>query len=99
MIGPGGSKTSSALDREVGPKATKGNNVWRVTFYPGKGVQVGLLDDEAVKEVQNKENRVGFLPKTYWDTWLLLGATLVALHQTKYQVDLQLCKHRHRQLA
>ena len=68
MIGLGGSKTSSALDREVGPKATKGNNVWRVTFYPGKGVQVVLLDDEAVKEVQNKENRVGFLPKTYWDT-------------------------------
>ena len=31
-------------------------------------VDVTVSDDEAVKEVQNKENRVGFLPKTYWDT-------------------------------
>lgn len=41
--------------------------VWRVTFHPGKGAQMLLLDDEGEADVQNGEDRVGFLPQWYWD--------------------------------
>ena len=41
--------------------------VWRVNFYPGKGAEVVLLDDAAVADVRNGEDRIGFLPRVYWD--------------------------------
>lgn len=41
--------------------------VWRVTFYPGKGAEVVLLDDAEVEEVRNNEDRVGFLPTAFWN--------------------------------
>ena len=41
--------------------------VWRATFHPGKGVEVALLDDVAMAEVRNGEDRVGFLPRFYWN--------------------------------
>ncbi|KLO11415.1 RAI1-domain-containing protein [Schizopora paradoxa] len=43
-----------------------GAHVWRVSFKPGKGVDVRLLDDAGVQEVQNGEDRVGFLPTSYF---------------------------------
>lgn len=41
--------------------------VWRVTFFPGKGAEVVLLDDVQVAEVRNGEDRVGFLPTSFWN--------------------------------
>ncbi|KAF8972217.1 RAI1-domain-containing protein [Flammula alnicola] len=41
--------------------------VWRVKFVPGKGVNVEELDSAGIEEVANGEDRVGFLPKWYWD--------------------------------
>ena len=51
------------------PKAgtQKERRVWRVSFHPGKGAQMVLLNEEAISEVQNGEERVGFLPQWYWD--------------------------------
>ena len=43
-----------------------GTRVWRVRFTPNVGVGVVLLDEEAVKDVQGGEDRVGFLPRWYW---------------------------------
>ncbi|PCH42099.1 RAI1-domain-containing protein [Wolfiporia cocos MD-104 SS10] len=41
--------------------------VWRVKFLPRVGVSVSLLDDAGVQEVQAGEDRVGFLPRWFWD--------------------------------
>jgi RAT1-interacting protein len=41
--------------------------VWRVNFVPGSGLTVARLNDKAVDEVMNGEDRVGFLPRWYWD--------------------------------
>ncbi|KAF8953714.1 hypothetical protein BDZ97DRAFT_1908669 [Flammula alnicola] len=41
--------------------------VWRVKFVPGSGVNVEKLDAADIEEVANGEDRVGFLPKWYWD--------------------------------
>jgi RAT1-interacting protein len=41
--------------------------VWRVQFKPRVGVSAYLLDKEGVEEVVAGENRVGFLPRWYWD--------------------------------
>lgn len=41
--------------------------VWRVTFYPGEGTETVLLDEQQVAEVRNGEDRVGFLPSSYWN--------------------------------
>lgn len=42
-------------------------DVWRVKFTPGEGARVMKLDKAAVEEVVNGEDRVGFLPRWYWD--------------------------------
>lgn len=41
--------------------------VWRVNFVPREGARVTKLDKSAVEEVVNGEDRVGFLPRWYWD--------------------------------
>ncbi|TDL20754.1 RAI1-domain-containing protein [Rickenella mellea] len=45
----------------------KQQRVWRVVFTPKSGVEVFLLDRDDLEEVRNGEERVGFLPKSYWD--------------------------------
>lgn len=42
-------------------------NVWRVRFVPKDRVTVELLDDTGVEDVEGGEDRVGFLPRWYWD--------------------------------
>jgi len=41
--------------------------VWRVKFTPRVGVSVSLLDKAGTAEVEAGEDRVGFLPRWYWD--------------------------------
>ncbi|KAK7016290.1 RAI1 domain-containing protein [Favolaschia claudopus] len=47
--------------------------VWRLTFSSGVGVELRQLDDSAVRGVESAEgdreavDRVGFLPRWYWD--------------------------------
>lgn len=57
----------SLLQRDVSHQH-KDAQVWRVSFVPGSGVEVRLLDHEEVEEVRNGEERVGFLPKWFWET-------------------------------
>ena len=45
----------------------KAECVWRVRFLPHSGAEITLLDDDGVNEVRNDEDRVGFLPRWYWD--------------------------------
>lgn len=45
----------------------KPETVWRVNFVPKDGVNVVKLEDNLVEEVVGKEDRVGFLPRWYWD--------------------------------
>ncbi|KIJ62856.1 hypothetical protein HYDPIDRAFT_93731 [Hydnomerulius pinastri MD-312] len=44
-----------------------GRNVWRVIFTPKVGVTATLLDEAGVEDVMGGEDRVGFLPRWYWD--------------------------------
>lgn len=48
-------------------KNSRERRVWRVSFHPGKGVQMVLLDEAGVDEVRNGEERIGILPQWYWD--------------------------------
>ncbi|KAI5833705.1 hypothetical protein K523DRAFT_342151 [Schizophyllum commune Tattone D] len=41
--------------------------VWRVRFVPKSGVTVSRLDTEGVADVEGGEDRVGFLPRWYWE--------------------------------
>ncbi|KAJ7450288.1 RAI1-domain-containing protein [Mycena galericulata] len=41
--------------------------VWRITFRPNVGVELVRLDDESVRDVEGGEERVGFLPRWYWE--------------------------------
>ncbi|PPR03902.1 hypothetical protein CVT24_008094 [Panaeolus cyanescens] len=41
--------------------------VWRVKFRPGTGISAAVLDEAGVEEVVNGEERIGFLPRWYWD--------------------------------
>ncbi|GJJ16238.1 hypothetical protein Clacol_010534 [Clathrus columnatus] len=41
--------------------------VWRLTFTPGVNLSLRVLDQKEAKEVVNDEDRVGFLPRWYWD--------------------------------
>lgn len=41
--------------------------VWRVRFVPHTGVEMAMLDEKEVEEVRNGEDRVGFLPRFFWD--------------------------------
>ncbi|KAJ7707493.1 RAI1 like PD-XK nuclease-domain-containing protein [Mycena rosella] len=42
-------------------------DVWRVRFTPGMGVELRALDAVEVEDVVAGEERVGFLPRVYWD--------------------------------
>lgn len=44
-----------------------GPRVWRVKFVPGAGVNVEELDATGIRDVENGEDRVGLLPRWYWD--------------------------------
>lgn len=57
-----GDRFLAMLERTVQP-----SGVWRVTFTPRVGVAIAMLDESGVKEVENGEDRVGFLPRWYWD--------------------------------
>jgi hypothetical protein len=41
--------------------------VWRVSFKPGVGLSMCRLDEERVEDVRAGEDRVGFLPRSYWE--------------------------------
>jgi len=41
--------------------------VWRANFVPGSGLAVAKLNAAEADEVVNGEDRVGFLPRWYWD--------------------------------
>ncbi len=41
--------------------------VWRVKFVPDSGLSLTELEPADVAEVVNGEDRVGFLPRWYWD--------------------------------
>lgn len=42
-------------------------DVWRVTFTPKVGITVMMLDASGVEDVMGGDDRVGFLPRWYWD--------------------------------
>lgn len=44
------------------------STVWRLTFTPGVGLSLRILDQEEVAEVVAGEDRVGFLPRWYWNS-------------------------------
>jgi RAT1-interacting protein len=44
-----------------------GKTVWRAKFSPKEGVTVSKLDENGVLDVEGGEDRVGFLPRWYWD--------------------------------
>lgn len=43
------------------------DDVWRVKFVPNTGVSAVLLDDVDVRDVKGGEDRVGLLPRWYWE--------------------------------
>ncbi|KAF7340792.1 RAI1 domain-containing protein [Mycena sanguinolenta] len=75
--------TGEKLQREPEDKGNEERTqpeaaVWRVTFRPGVGVELRQLDDAAVRDVESGEEgyvkdgkekveRVGFLPRWYWE--------------------------------
>ncbi|KAF9223316.1 RAI1-domain-containing protein [Gyrodon lividus] len=44
-----------------------GKDVWRVTFTPKVGVTATMLDGAGMEEVVGGDDRIGFLPRWYWD--------------------------------
>jgi hypothetical protein len=67
--GTGEEQQEEETRREAHPDAA----VWRLTFRPGVGVELRKLDDAAVQDVEGGEgdkeevDRVGFLPRWYWE--------------------------------
>ncbi|KAI5892903.1 RAI1-domain-containing protein [Schizophyllum commune H4-8] len=60
------------------PDATNGHQaaaVWRVRFTPKAGVSVSRLDVAGVTDVEGGEDRVGFLPRWYWEDVLKKSPT------------------------
>lgn len=47
--------------------ANTGQDVWRVVFTPKVGISVVALDAPGVEDVVGGDDRVGFLPRWYWD--------------------------------
>ena len=41
--------------------------VWRASFTAGEGVRLVNLGEEDVKDVEGGEERVGFLPRWFWE--------------------------------
>jgi len=60
-----GDRFLTFLQNTVQPSS--GREVWRVTFEPKVGVAAAMLTDVEVDGVVNGEERVGFLPRWYWD--------------------------------
>ncbi|KAF9036219.1 RAI1 like PD-XK nuclease-domain-containing protein [Panaeolus papilionaceus] len=50
-----------------GDRTSNMRTVWRVKFTPGTGISAAVLDKAGVEEVVNGEERIGFLPRWYWD--------------------------------
>lgn len=48
-------------------KGSSRSNVWRIKFTSKTGVSATLLDDVGVRDVEGGEDRVGFLPRWYWE--------------------------------
>jgi len=44
-----------------------GKDVWRVAFAPKVGITVVMLDASGMEDVVGGDDRVGFLPRWYWD--------------------------------
>lgn len=42
--------------------------VWRVKFTPRSGIHLSVLDEEGVRDVEAGEDRIGFLPRWYFDS-------------------------------
>ncbi|KAF9563218.1 RAI1-domain-containing protein [Agrocybe pediades] len=53
--------------RQAGSGEDAMTAVWRVKFTPGSGMNVNRLDAAGIEDVVNGEDRVGFLPRWYWD--------------------------------
>jgi RAT1-interacting protein len=51
-----------------GTPPSEDTRVWRVKFTPNAGVSIVLLDQDAVKDVEGGEDRVGILPRWYLDS-------------------------------
>jgi RAT1-interacting protein len=62
-----GDKLFTFLTSIVSGPEGQASRVWRVKFIPRRGVKVWLLNEDEVKEVENGEERAGFLPKWYWN--------------------------------
>lgn len=60
-----GDKFLSFLQDTLAANARK--DVWRVTFTPKVGISVALLDASGVEDVMGGDDRVGFLPRWYWN--------------------------------
>ncbi|KAG8212941.1 RAI1-domain-containing protein, partial [Butyriboletus roseoflavus] len=60
-----------------------GKEVWRITFTPKVGITVMMLDASGVEEVIGGDNRVGFLPRWYWDEMELIadGSSCASAHR------------------
>lgn len=44
-----------------------GKDVWRVRFTPEVGISIAMLDVAGVEDVMGGDDRVGFLPRWYWE--------------------------------
>ncbi|TFK49688.1 RAI1-domain-containing protein [Heliocybe sulcata] len=62
-----GQRFLSHLKTVVQQEPENSNQVWRIRFMPGKGVSLSALDKDGVKDVEAGEERVGFLPKWFWE--------------------------------
>ncbi|KZT23079.1 RAI1-domain-containing protein [Neolentinus lepideus HHB14362 ss-1] len=62
-----GQRFLSYLKGVIQQTPPKDGQVWRVRFAPGKGVSISVLDGEGVRDVEAGEDRVGFLPRWFWE--------------------------------
>lgn len=59
------------LNEELSRPAGSPDDVWRITFTPKQGIRiVKLLPEEVVAEVSNGEDRIGFLPRDFYESRL-----------------------------
>ncbi|KIJ33157.1 hypothetical protein M422DRAFT_213508 [Sphaerobolus stellatus SS14] len=59
--------TSNKDNGEAKQPGEESGMVSRATFKPGVGLSVRLLDNIEVEDVMGGEDRVGFLPRWYWE--------------------------------
>jgi len=55
------------LKNAIQTEGSTSSGVWRASFVPGSGLTVAKLNTAVVDEVANGEDRVGFLPRWYWE--------------------------------